>query len=186
MNAVIIRELEPEDVAAVSALAMQTFDALVGHELTDEGVAEYARYVDPDALRARQQSDHFTLVAFVDGQLAGMIEFRRNQHLSMLFVNPAFHRRGIARRLYEVAMARVTRDSPDIDEVTVNASRYAVPVYEKLGFTATGAEQTVNGIIFMPMAAVVCSPAEESGGTVLGKETGGGEAMKSQRGASRP
>ena len=153
--------MRPDEVVAVSDLAQRTFDAFVGPDFTEEGVTAYSTYAAPPALRARQTSDHFTLVALVDGELAGMIEFRRNEHLSMLFVDPAFHRRGVARRLYEEAVARVLRDNPVVDEVTVNASRYAVPAYEKLGFSVTGQEQTVNGIIFVPMAAALTPPPED-------------------------
>lgn len=39
--------------------------------------------------------------------------------------------------------------------MTVNSSPYAVPVYEKLGFHATGSEQTVNGLRFTPMERVM-------------------------------
>jgi predicted GNAT family N-acyltransferase len=35
----------------------------------------------------------------------------------------------------------------------VNSSRYAVPVYEKLGFKRIAEEQISNGIIFNPMKA---------------------------------
>jgi predicted GNAT family N-acyltransferase len=34
---------------------------------------------------------------------------------------------------------------------TVNATPYAVPVYERFGFAATGARVDKNGISFVPM-----------------------------------
>ena len=71
---IVIRMMRPDEVAAVSDRAMRTFDAFVGPDLTEEGVAAYSAYTAPEALRARQSSDHFTLVARVDGKLAGMIE----------------------------------------------------------------------------------------------------------------
>jgi ribosomal protein S18 acetylase RimI-like enzyme len=152
-----VREMRADEAQTVSDLARRVFDAFVGHEFTGEGVASYAEYVDARALQERQASEHFTLVAFIEDQLAGMIEFRHNRHLSMLFVDPSFHRKGVARRLYDAALERLLCGDPALDEITVNASRYAVPVYEKLGFTATGEERTVNGIIFVPMAASVVS-----------------------------
>lgn len=36
-------------------------------------------------------------------------------------------------------------------EITVNASRYGKPVYEKFGFAATDEEQQKDGIIYTPM-----------------------------------
>ena len=35
--------------------------------------------------------------------------------------------------------------------VTVNSSPFAVKVYEKLGFTATGGRQVSDGIVYIPM-----------------------------------
>jgi ribosomal protein S18 acetylase RimI-like enzyme len=155
-----IRDMRLDEAPAVSDLARRVFDIFVGHEFSEEGVAAYAEYVESAALQARQESDHFTLVALVDGELAGMIEFRHGEHLSMLFVAPEFQRRGIARRLYRAALERISGDSPELDAITVNASRYAVPVYERFGFHATGTEQTVNGMIFVPMAAEIAAPED--------------------------
>jgi len=138
---------------------MRSFDAFVGREFSEEGVAAYTEYAAADALRARHGHDHFTLVARVDDELAGMIEFRHGEHLSMLFVDAAFHRRGIGRKLYDAALERLRREQPALREITVNASRYGVPVYERLGFVIRGAEQTVNGITFIPMSARIATGA---------------------------
>ena len=37
------------------------------------------------------------------------------------------------------------------EAVTVNSSPFAVKVYEKLGFTATGSRQVSDGIVYIPM-----------------------------------
>ncbi len=37
------------------------------------------------------------------------------------------------------------------EQITVNASPYAVPVYEKLGFQAVDDEQLTDGIRYTPM-----------------------------------
>jgi ribosomal protein S18 acetylase RimI-like enzyme len=168
MNEVEVREMRPDEAQEVSDLAMRAFDAFVGHEFSEEGVASYAEYAAADALRARHGHDHFTLVARVDGALAGMIELRHGEHLSMLFVDAAFHRRGIGRNLYDAALERLRREAPGLREITVNASRYGVPIYERLGFVVTGEEQTVNGITFVPMTARLAGAADR--GEVRGAE----------------
>ncbi|MGD8329524.1 MAG: GNAT family N-acetyltransferase [Acidobacteriota bacterium] len=159
MNEIEVREMRPDEAHEVSDLAMRSFDAFVGHEFSEEGVAAYAEYAAADALRARQGHDHFTLVARVDGELAGMIELRHGEHLSMLFVDDAFHRRGIGGKLYDAALERLRHEDPDLEQITVNASRYGVPAYERLGFVVSGEEQTVNGITFTPMTARLATDA---------------------------
>jgi ribosomal protein S18 acetylase RimI-like enzyme len=163
MSEVEVREMRPDEAQEVSDLALRSFDAFVGHELSAEGVAAYAQYAAADALRARHGDDHFTLVARVDGELVGMIELRQGEHLSMLFVDAAFHRRGIARRLYDAALERLQREHPTVCEITVNASRYGVAAYERLGFVVSGEEQTVNGITFVPMTARLATATGDAG-----------------------
>ena len=62
------------------------------------------------------------------------------------FVDAAYHRRGIGRRLLEAMRRDYTRQV-----FTVNSSPYAVEVYRHLEFVPTSGEQTVDGLRFTPM-----------------------------------
>lgn len=42
-------------------------------------------------------------------------------------------------------------DAAAAPRITVNATLSAVPVYARLGFTATDAVQSVDGLAFLPM-----------------------------------
>ena len=82
--------------------------------------------------------------------LAGFVAVRADSHLFHLFVDKRWHGQGLARRLWEVARAAaVARGGPG--EFTVNASNYAVPVYESFGFVRTAPTQCVKGLYFNPM-----------------------------------
>lgn len=147
------RMMKPADADQVSDLVGAAFDAFIAGESTAEGIAAFRRYADPDAIRARTESgSHFVMVAEAGGRLAGITEIRDCNHVALLFVGKDFHRRGIARGLFDRALqqARVTR--PDVERMTMNSSRYGVAAYEKLGFRQTGPERSVNGIVFVPMA----------------------------------
>ena len=89
-------------------------------------------------------------VAEVDGQLVGVVGVRNNAHLFHLFVAELYQRQGIASNLWNVAM-QACLDAGNPGKFTVNSSRYALGVYEKLGFVACSSPQEVNGIIFYPM-----------------------------------
>ena len=67
-------------------------------------------------------------------------------HLALLFVQGAYHGRGIGTRLFQ----RMAEDFSG-RSLTVNAAPSAVGFYERLGFRATAEEQTVHGISFVPM-----------------------------------
>ena len=97
------------------------------------------------------------MLAIAGGQPAGVIDLRDNDHVSLLFVDKGFQRQGIARELLARALSVARPARPGLDRVTVNSSRFGVPIYERLGFRQTGPERTVNGIVFTPMAHLLSS-----------------------------
>jgi predicted GNAT family N-acyltransferase len=55
----------------------------------------------------------------------------------------------VARALWQQVAHELKRDG--VSKVTVNASNYAVPAYEKLGFVRVGEMKVFEGIPFNPM-----------------------------------
>lgn len=84
------------------------------------------------------------------GQLAGVVALRDNAHLYHLFVAPAFQGQGLSRRLWEHVRDEA-RLHGNGGHFTVNSTPYAVAVYERFGFKATGPRVETNGIAFVPM-----------------------------------
>jgi GNAT superfamily N-acetyltransferase len=142
VNSLSYRQIEPSETAAAATLACEVFDQFVAPNYQPEGVTEFHRYAA--ALSQRHLSGHATYVAERDGELVGMLHLRAPSHVAMLFVQSSLQRSGIARALLASA--------GDADcEFTVNSSPNAVAAYERLGFRATGPEQCVHGIRFIPM-----------------------------------
>lgn len=120
-------------------------------EYEDEGIMEFSDYIEYDnILRMMDEGRMVILGCFENKRLAGVLALVPPGHISLMFVGKAYHRRGIARDLMEETV-RCVRKLTAADQLTVNSSPYAVPVYQKLGFTPAGPEQTVNGIRFTPM-----------------------------------
>ena len=67
----------------------------------------------------------------IAGQIVGVLRGRPGR-LHSLFVRASHHRRGIGRRLME-RLERETRDA-GIDKITMQATLYAVPFYQSLGY----------------------------------------------------
>lgn len=85
--------------------------------------------------------------AYVEGKIVGVIATRNNgNHIALFFVDGAYHRQGIGRKLLDIVLANSTSN-----EITVNSSPYAQEVYQHLGFVETDSEQTKFGIRFIPM-----------------------------------
>ena len=145
------RVIEPGEEKKVSELVLESFGEFIRHEYSQEGIDEFRRYAQPEALEQRSRVDHCVLVATLKDRIAGVIEIRQHDHISLLFVERRLQRKGIAKDLLQKALEVMRTAKPDLERVTVNSSRYGVPVYEKLGFHQTGPERTVNGIAFIPM-----------------------------------
>ena len=162
---ITVRMMRPDEADQVSALILSSFEEFIGPDYDEQGVTEFRRYAEAEAIRERIGQDHFVMVADVDGALAGMIEIRENNHVALLFVAKAFHRRGIARTLLDEALAHARASKADLARVTVNSSTHGVAAYEKLGFRQTGPERTVNGIVFIPMAMKLDAEQELDAGS---------------------
>ena len=134
---------------AVAALVLRVFDELVAPDVAAEGAEAFHTYADPVELVARASEDHFVLLAVLGSTIVGMIEVRRHEHVSLLFVERRRH--GIARALLERAVGLCREKRPDLDCVTVHSSPYAEPVYARLGFRRSGRRRTEHGITYVPM-----------------------------------
>ena len=88
--------------------------------------------------------------AIADGRLAGVVAMRDHTHLFHLFVDPVFQNQGLSRQLW-LHVKAMALSKGHAGGFTVNATIYAMPVYERFGFAATGAKVDKNGISFVPM-----------------------------------
>lgn len=145
------RLMQPGEEEAVRDLVMRVFEEAVAPLFPERGIREFTTYMQMESLRTRSLVDHFVLLARAKQEIAGIIEVRRCRHVSLLFVDEPFQRRGIARELLRLFLEACRADGQEPAEVTVNSSPNSVQVYERLGFRPAGHEQEVNGIRFTPM-----------------------------------
>ena len=145
------RQMKAEDILEVKNLVTSVFNEFVAPEYSAEGVQEFYRYIEPIAFRERAKNHHFALIALAQTKVVGVIEIRGYNHVSLLFVDHDYQRRGIAKELLHQAIQICERYEPQPSEISVNSSSFAVPIYEKLGFERVGERQVRNGIGFIPM-----------------------------------
>jgi GNAT superfamily N-acetyltransferase len=150
-----IRPMQPGEETQVCELVTRVFDATVAPDFVPEGIQEFLSFVQPDALQKRSRTGYMTLVATLGDEMVGVIQMKSYHHVSLYFVDQAHMREGIGKALWRRALAICRRERPDLTQITVNSSLYAVPIYEKLGFRQTKPEQVVNGIRFVPMVVGV-------------------------------
>ena len=137
-----VRRLSREEIPQALELSWRVFQAFEAPEYSPEGIAAFRASLE-DAERIRKLPVYG---AFDGDKLVGTLCMRAPQHIGGFFVDGAYHRRGIGKKLF----AAMGRDYAR-QVFTVNASPYAVAVYRHLGFVPTGEEQTVDGLRFTPM-----------------------------------
>ena len=74
------------------------------------------------------------------------------KHICMLFVDKEYHKKGIGKKLVEIAINICKSCNNELKTVTVNSSPYAVEFYHKIGFKDIENEKIEDGIRFTPMS----------------------------------
>ena len=144
--------MKPGEEVQVSSLVWNVFSEFEAPDYKQEGIDEFRKFILPEQIKANRDAGKlFIICCKENNEIVGAIAIRGNRHISLLFVNKKYHRKGIARNLFENAAEVCCKANPNLKDITVNSSPYAVVIYEKLGFERTDVEQEINGIRFIPM-----------------------------------
>lgn len=146
-----IRMLKANELEEALCLVWDVFQEFEASEYSKEGVHEFRAFIDPGSLCQKIANNEFLIWGcFINDKVIGVIASRPPCHISLLFVDKQFHRKGLAKAMFN-EMASYYRSFTEYTEVTVNSSPYAVDAYHRMGFIDTAAEQEINGIRFVPM-----------------------------------
>ena len=146
----IIRASEADWEDAM-ALAYRVFLKYESEEYGPEGTCNFFAFVSDQGLKRMFLAGEYPLFVAKDGdRIVGLISARCGNHISLLFVDEAYHRMGIGAALIETLTAYLKRNTL-YRAVTVNASPYGEPFYHKVGFLDTASRTKKDGIIYTPM-----------------------------------
>ena len=138
-----IRKLIQSEKADAMLLVWSVFLEFEAPYYVEEGVNTFRDFINDE----NQINNLEMYGAYEKGNLRGVIATRNEGgHIALFFVDKRFHRQGIGRKLSEVVLKNSASET-----ITVHSSPYAGEIYHKLGFTDTDAEQTENGIRYIPM-----------------------------------
>lgn len=154
-NHIIYELMKSGEEKQVIDLVLSVFDEFVAPEYSNDGIVEFKKYADAEALEGRSQSNSFTLIAKINAKLIGIIEMIDYRHIAMFFVKKPFQKQGIGIALLRNAIDICIKHRPDLCKITVNASPNSVSAYEKMGFNADEDEQIANGIRFTAMGMIL-------------------------------
>ena len=89
--------------------------------------------------------------AFEDNVLKGLIATdSQKRHICLFFVDKVSQGKGIGKELMKAVI-----NNNENSYITVNSSRYGVPIYEKLGFEKIEDEKEQDGLKFTPMKLIL-------------------------------
>lgn len=91
---------------------------------------------------------NLTYICINDNKIIGMVSLSNRKHLSLLFVDKQYQRKGIGKRLVEIV------DNLVLGDLEVNADIYAKSFYEHIGFKLAGSLEKKDGISYYPMIKV--------------------------------
>ena len=149
------------DEKQVFTFIKDVFNQFVAPEFSQEGIEEFMKYIQPDALTTHLKSNHFALIAALGSKIIGTIAVRDYNHVALFFVDYRYQRKGIGKELFRKALEVCNRNMVKTSQITVNASPNSIAAYKKLNFEPTDKEQCVNGIRFVPMS--LCLPQVDDG-----------------------
>ncbi len=150
----VIRRAQEDEWEDVMALAWRTFMRFEACDYSQEGIESFSNFISDNGLHKMFLiHEYHVWVAESEGEIIGMISLRSKYHVSLLFVDAAYHRQGVATALMETLWDYM-RDTGEYT-CTVNASPYAVGFYHKIGFRDRGQERTEDGIRYTPMKKLI-------------------------------
>ncbi|MDC7956171.1 GNAT family N-acetyltransferase [Fusobacterium simiae] len=114
---------------------------------TEQGIETFSNFIDNKKI-----TKSFKVYgAFENNVLQGVIATdRRKRHINLFFVDKNSQGKGIGKKLM-----KIITDNNENSYITVNSSRYGIPIYEKLGFVKTEDEKEQDGLRFTPMKLIL-------------------------------
>jgi GNAT superfamily N-acetyltransferase len=146
----LIRKVEPADLARLSSICIDAFMGSVASTLTEEGIDTFKKIASVGSFANRMEADNEMLACEDGGEVIGIVELKEGRHIAMLFVDPCRQKQGVGRSLISAVLPCTRREI-----LTVNASLTSVPAYLSYGFKCTGEAGELAGLKYQPMEMVL-------------------------------
>ncbi|HXH09017.1 MAG TPA: GNAT family N-acetyltransferase [Alphaproteobacteria bacterium] len=160
----MIREYVSQDLSAVVDLFERSVRESASRDYSAAQIAAWAPQNADMSAWAKRLSKGVTLVCMREDRIAGFIRMENNEHLDLLYVHPQHQRQGIARALFQRALAWALGQGAS--RLTSEVSVTARPFFERMGFRVIES-QTVErqGVSLLNFKMVLDISAQQSAGT---------------------
>jgi putative acetyltransferase len=134
MSAIALRPYVPSDVRRCADIFRSSIEKLAAEDCDEEQREALASRADDEQAFGARLAEALTLLAVIDGTIAGFASLKGADQIDMLFVDPEFARQGAGGALIE-ALTKLAQGR-GAKGLTVDASDAARTLFERQGFTA--------------------------------------------------
>ena len=134
MSAVALRPYLRTDAKRCAEIFRLSIEELAADDYDEEQREAWASRADDEAAFGARLQEALTLLAVIDGAIAGFASLKGVDEIDMLFVDPEFARHGVGRTLID-ALTRLA-EARGAKRLTVEASDVARPLFDRQGFSA--------------------------------------------------
>ena len=148
-----VRELLNNEKDEALLFAKRVYIESEDDSYSEKGIETFCNFIDN-----KEITKSFKIYgAFGDNILKGIIATdREKKHISLFFVDKGSQGKGIGKELMNV----IVNDNEN-SYITVNSSRYGVPIYKKLSVIKMEEEKEQDGLKFTPMKLVLKDEIKE-------------------------
>lgn len=154
MKNIIIRKITSNEVEDAMDLALEVFMQFEAPDYGPSGVDTFKKDIvqNEEYIKNAKLGKCPIYGAFDGDKIVALIGMRSNKtHINLVFTKKEYHRRGIAKSIFNYLLNDIINENPILEEITLNSSPYGLPFYLAIGFIPLSEEQEINGIRFTPM-----------------------------------
>ena len=141
-----IRWARAEEWEPAMKMIWRTFLQFEASDYSEEGIRNFLDFITDERLfHSFLRGDYQMMVAEDGERLIGAASVRNRNHLSLLFVDEPYHRRGVGRHLMDRFCAYLKTEAGE-HYMSLQAAPYAVGFYLRIGFRAVSPEEEIGGI----------------------------------------
>ncbi|HZZ25186.1 MAG TPA: GNAT family N-acetyltransferase [Roseiarcus sp.] len=133
MSPVALRPYIRADAERCAEIFRASIEELAAEDYDEEQREAWAARADDEQAFGARLAEALTLLAVIDGAVAGFASLKGADQIDMVFVDPEFARQGAGATLVE-ALTKLAQ-ARGAKRLTVDASDTARPLFERQGFT---------------------------------------------------
>ena len=131
---VALRPYLPGDLKRCAEIFRSSIEELAAEDYSEAQREAWASRADDEPAFGARLAGALTLIATIDGAVAGFASLKGADTIDMLFVDPGFARQGAGSALVD-ALTKLAQ-ARGAKRLTAEASDVAKPLLDRLGFTA--------------------------------------------------